>query len=315
MLLGHAAALALASTRLSAAPLIAQRPSARVIVDNDFAGDPDGLFALAHQWLSPTARTVLVTTTALDAKLAGLAGAPAGQTAALGASMAATLAQLVGPAAASPIVPGAESFGVGAGQISPAAHAIVAEAVKDDPLPLFVACGGPLTNVAAALRLAPAIASRMTVVWIGGALGHATQPEYNFATDMAAARQVLLDSPVPVWVVPEETYRQVTVPVAELSAVLRPISGLSQWLYARYLELPPFVQLGPLITLGDSALVQAVVLARGAPLRAVAPHTVLPQQLAVASARDILVCERVDARVLMADLLAKLRLQAAKREP
>ena len=27
---------------------IPQRPSARVIVDNDFAGDPDGLVALAH---------------------------------------------------------------------------------------------------------------------------------------------------------------------------------------------------------------------------------------------------------------------------
>ena len=33
---------------------IPQKPGARVIVDNDFAGDPDGLIALAHQLLAPT---------------------------------------------------------------------------------------------------------------------------------------------------------------------------------------------------------------------------------------------------------------------
>jgi hypothetical protein len=59
---------------------IAQQASCRVIVDNDFAGDPDGLVALAHQLLSPKARTVLVTTSALDAKLAGLGGRAGGHT-------------------------------------------------------------------------------------------------------------------------------------------------------------------------------------------------------------------------------------------
>ncbi len=49
-----------------------------------------------------------------------------------------------------------------------AARAIVAEAMRDDPMPLFVTCGGPLTNVAAALKLEPAIAKRMTLIWIGG---------------------------------------------------------------------------------------------------------------------------------------------------
>jgi len=30
---------------------------ARVIIDNDFAGDPDGLFQLAHHVLSPPSRS------------------------------------------------------------------------------------------------------------------------------------------------------------------------------------------------------------------------------------------------------------------
>ena len=34
---------------------------ARVIVDNDFAGDPDGLLALAHHFLSDAAPVVGVT--------------------------------------------------------------------------------------------------------------------------------------------------------------------------------------------------------------------------------------------------------------
>ena len=47
---------------------IPQRPAARVIVDNDLSGDPDGLAALAHQLLTPKTRTMLVTTTALDVR-------------------------------------------------------------------------------------------------------------------------------------------------------------------------------------------------------------------------------------------------------
>ena len=49
---------------------ITQRVSARVIVDNDFAGDPDGLAALAHQLLSKKTETVLITVSGLDPELA-----------------------------------------------------------------------------------------------------------------------------------------------------------------------------------------------------------------------------------------------------
>jgi len=46
----------------------------------------------------------------------------------------------------------------------------VAEARRDDDLPLYLASGGPLTNVASALRDDPGIASRLTLIWIGGSL-------------------------------------------------------------------------------------------------------------------------------------------------
>lgn len=40
--------------------LLATRPRHRVIVDNDFSGDPDGLFQLAHHLASPATEVTLV---------------------------------------------------------------------------------------------------------------------------------------------------------------------------------------------------------------------------------------------------------------
>lgn len=80
---------------------------------------------------------------------------------------------------------------------SAATRAIVAEALRDDTsLPLFVTCGGGLTEIASAWLLDPRIAERLTVVWIGGHEhpGMADPPpggtdlEYNTATDPVAAQ-------------------------------------------------------------------------------------------------------------------------------
>ena len=55
---------------------------------------------------------------------------------------------------------------------SPGARLIIAEAQKDDPRPLHVAFYGPLTEMASALLLEPAIEDTdIRVVWIGGGPG------------------------------------------------------------------------------------------------------------------------------------------------
>lgn len=52
---------------------------------------------------------------------------------------------------------------------SPAAEALIAEAMRDDAeLPLYVACGGGLTTIASAWLMEPRIAERLTLVWNGG---------------------------------------------------------------------------------------------------------------------------------------------------
>ena len=305
------AALPLFGPAARAQRLIPQRPSARVIVDNDFAGDPDGLAALAHQLLSPKTQVTLVTASAIDAKMAALDGR-AGASAAAGRDIALELMRRAGLASPPPVAAGSDSFGAGP---SPAARAIVAEAMRADPLPLFLTCGGPLTNVAAALRLAPAIASRMTLVWIGGGGEPDGGWEYNLATDLPAARFVVEESKVALWQVPQPAYRQMQYSIAEMTADLRPISPFAEWLYDLFTSPPSFVDLGGTWPLGDSPLVLLTAVSaessryRDRTARRIGADGRYGAEI---PGRTVRVYEEVDARLTFADMLAKLRMHARR---
>jgi inosine-uridine nucleoside N-ribohydrolase len=127
----------------------------------------------------------------------------------------------------------------GAPNESDASRLIVAEALRDDTeLPLFVACGGGLTDVASALLEAPEIADRFTLVWIGGpergnalAPPDAATPEYNLAIDLEAGHVVLERSEVEVWQIPRDVYRQCLVSDAELRQRVRRIGPVGRFLY------------------------------------------------------------------------------------
>jgi hypothetical protein len=262
----------------------------RVVVDNDWAGDPDGLVALAHHLLSAANRVVAVTSSQLNPVFGPTAG-----TAAAGAALAGELVDLVGTHR--PVVAAGCDVALGEGDTSSAAaDAIVAEARRDDPLPLTVVCGGPLTNVAQALRQAPEVAGRFELVWIGGALEDGAD-EYNRDTDAVAAAEVLGTEGLAVSSVPLETYRRCAVTVAELEHDLGGTGRVGAWLWQRFLDLPipEFVQLSEVWPLGDSPPVLATAL-DGAGL------TWVP------SGPGRRVCTDVDTRLLVADLLARLRL-------
>src|SRR5687767_7994149 len=70
-LIGSAAAAAalFGAPSLSAQP--AQRQLARVILDNDFSGDPDGLVQLAHHLLCPAVEIPLIVGSHLPVKFGG----------------------------------------------------------------------------------------------------------------------------------------------------------------------------------------------------------------------------------------------------
>jgi hypothetical protein len=290
---------------------IPQKPGARVIVDNDFAGDPDGLIALAHQLLAPKTRVVLVTSTTVDPKLAPKALAD--HAAAAGRDLALELIRQRGLEGRAPVVAGPEnSARVKMGE---AARAIVTEAMRDDPMPLFFTCGGPLTNMAAALALEPAIAKRMTVVWIGGGAYPAGGWEYNLAMDADAARLVIESSQVPLWQVPQPAYRQMQVSVAELTADLPPISPFARWLYERFTSPPDWVELGGAWPLGDSPLVLLTAIAKESSLARDRPARRIDADLHYGDeipGRTLRVYETLDVRLTYADLLARLRLAASR---
>ncbi|WP_020654715.1 nucleoside hydrolase [Massilia niastensis] len=313
-LLGCIAAVPVLTAFARAPKYILQRASSRVIIDNDFAGDPDGLIALAHQLLSPKTRTVLITASPLDPKLAGFAGIDPARTAASGARVAREILKQLGLRNAPPVVTGAEGFAGGEARPNAAARAIVSEAMRDDPLPLVLTCGGPLTNVAAALRLNPAIAGRMTLVWIGGSSAPDGGVEYNLSTDIEAARFVLEETALPVWQIQEAEYKRFQISVAELSSSLRPISPAAQWLYDLYQQLPPFVQLGGSVTFGDSPMVSLTALApeltpfTTLPVRRILDDSRYGEQLA---GRQVRVYHSIDVRLNFSDFIAQMRLNGA----
>lgn len=223
-----------------------------LVVDNDFGGDPDGLVALAHILLRCGPElTVLVTTSPLDPGLAAAAGADPGKTASRGRELAGTLLKLMGRQDIR-VVTGAEAAGVTAGQSSAAAHAIAGESTGFERTTIL--CGGPLTNIAAALRLDSSLADRATLVWVGGTLAEAGRGEYNSGTDLKAAMEVLA-SGIPLVRIPCEEYARMTVAVDAVKNDLAAASPVGSWLAERLLDVPPFVQLGASLTLGDSVLV------------------------------------------------------------
>jgi len=295
------------------ARFIPQKASARVIIDNDFAGDPDGLVALAHQLLSPKTRTVLLTSTTLDPKLAI---GERSDRAAAGRDLALELIRRLGVADPPPVIAGPEIDEPANTQPSDAARAIVAEALRDDPLPLYFTCGGPLTNLAAALRLEPTIARRMMVIWIGGGAYPDGGWEYNLATDPEAAREVIENSTVPFWQVPQNTYRQMQVSIAELAADMRPISPFARWLYERFTSPPAWANIGGAWPLGDSPLVLLTAISTESS-RYSDVHARRIERMpalrygAEIPTRTIRVYETIDVRLAWADFLAQLRLNAA----
>ena len=150
-----------------------------------------------------------------------------------------------------------------------AAAAIIEEAMRDDTdVPLFVTCGGSLTNIASAWLMEPRIAGRLTLLWIGGREyddlaeppPRALPVEYNTSIDIVAAQIVFNTSNLDLWQVPQNAYRQVLVSRDELLLRMHSQGEVGEHLFRSLDQFAEEMQsyglpTGETFILGDSPLV------------------------------------------------------------
>lgn len=202
--------------------------SRRVVLDTDTFNEVDDQFALAHLLLS-------------DVDLEAVYAAPFHNERSTGPEEGMEksyqeirhIFELVGTNSAPATFRGSRQFLPGAGQPveSEAVHDLIERAMAPHAEKLTVLAIAAATNVASALLIEPRIADKITVAWLGGHAPFLSDTrEFNLAQDPHAAR-VLLDSPVPLVLVPcypVASHLRTSVP--ELEALLAPRSQLGAYL-------------------------------------------------------------------------------------
>jgi inosine-uridine nucleoside N-ribohydrolase len=279
----------------------------RVIVDTDAACEADDPFAIAH---------------ALLCKKFELRGIVAEHFAAPGSmrrSYAEIRALLAAMALDAPAYEGEDGPLASldpAAPLSAGAAAIVAEARRDDPKPLFVLCLGAVTNLARALKAAPDIAERMTVVWIGGHGYDSGAPawrEFNAGNDLAAAN-FLLDSGVELWQIPSDVYAAMHIGIAEIRDRIAGRGEVGRHLYENLIayNCSPGAgwTAGESWSLGDSPAV-GVVLDPGCGRWSLREAPIIQDDTSnrfVPGRRRVRVYQSINSRFVLEDFIAKLRL-------
>jgi inosine-uridine nucleoside N-ribohydrolase len=311
-------------------------PRARVLIDNDFSGDPDDLYQLVHHLLSTSVQVI------------GIIGShlsvddifdPSDRQAENAVRIAEETLQVLGMTGTVPVYRGASvalTDGV-TPQPSDAVDAILAEARKEGELPLYFCAGAGLTDLASALMIDPSIAERMTLVWIGGAEypdlamppAGATDVEYNHDIDRDAVRFVFNETTIPIWQFPRDVYRQALMSHAELETRVAPCGPVGAYLVEALATVigrasSYGVKSGETYVMGDNPLVLATSLQSGfqpdtsSSAFQVRPTPAIDKNDAYAGVsptpRPMRVYTKIDTRLMFEDFYARLALHASRTE-
>jgi inosine-uridine nucleoside N-ribohydrolase len=244
------------------------QPRMRVIIDNDFGGDPDGLFELVHHLLSPSVEIRAIIGSHLRP---GDGFDRSKETATHAKQKIEEVLGIMNMSSKYPVYQGSNDplENDSMPQQSDAAKAIIKEAMRDDTkLPLYVVCGAGLTDLASAYLLEPKIASRLTLIWIGGPEYTDLAPpppgytslEYNLGIDIKAGQVIFNKSAIPVWQVPRSSYRQVMMPYSSLLLKVKTQGKIGEYLTASLERVMKMgvkynFNLGEIYIIGDSPLV------------------------------------------------------------
>lgn len=243
---------------------------ARVFIDNDFGGDPDGLVQLAHHLLSPSVEVVGIISSHLRADDGWNELNETADSVFEGVKLAEQTIALCGQSGKHQVFEGSKDplANTLEPQPSQALQALIAEAEKNDDRPLYFACGGSLTQAASLFLARPDLTEKITLVWIGGMEheGHAQLPpdigefEYNFAEDPISVQVVFNSSNYKFWQIPRNAYRQTLISRAELELKLQPAGELGAYLFdalskVHAVESSRGTHIGETYVMGDSPLV------------------------------------------------------------
>ncbi|CAN5239652.1 hypothetical protein BH11BAC6_BH11BAC6_08660 [soil metagenome] len=310
------------------------KPRFRVIIDNDFGGDPDGLFQLAHALLSPSAEVRAVIGSHLNATDGFDKSKTQAENAAADALKVIKIMKLEGTV---PVIAGSntamqnDSIPVK----SEAVNFIIKEAMRTDTkTPLFVVCGAGLTEIASAVLTRPEIAEKITLIWIGGPEyldlaspppGYSS-PEYNLNIDINAAKAIFNRSSIALWQVPRNGYRQCILSYAQLMVNVKPKGELGKYLTEKIEGVTKMLNkyglnIGETYIIGDSPLVLLTALqstfeadpSSSSYVIKMAPKINDKGEYAFnGKGRNIRVYDKLDTNLMFNDFFAKLTMFTAK---
>ncbi|MEJ7682045.1 MAG: nucleoside hydrolase [Segetibacter sp.] len=233
-----------------------------------FSGDPDGLFQLAHQLLSPSVEVRGIIGSHLREGDSFDNSKTQANNAAREASEVLKLLKLNGKV---PVIAGSNTamLNDSVPVRSEAVQFIIKEAMRTDTkAPLYVLCGAGLTEIASAVLTQPEIAPKITLVWIGGPEytdlafpppGY-SNPEYNLNIDINAAKVIFNKSSIAIWQVPRNAYRQCLLSYSQLLLKVKTKGEVGKYLAAKIENIIKRIgkyglNIGETYILGDSPLV------------------------------------------------------------
>lgn len=239
----------------------------RVIVDNDFSGDPDGLFQLVHQILSNSC------------EIRGIIGSHlrkgdgfdnSNVTAANAKKEVEKILEIMNLKSKIPVYQGSNVAleNVNTAIDSDGSDFIIKEALREDKRPLYIVAGAGLTEIANAYLKNPKISKKFTLIWIGGqeydGLAYPppgfSNPEYNLNIDIKAGQVIFNKSDINIWQVPRNAYRQTLMSYSELQNKVNSKGKLGEYLTSRIMNVKKLtdnlnILTGETYIMGDSPLV------------------------------------------------------------
>lgn len=283
----------------------------RVIVDTDAACEADDPFAIAHALMSKKLE--------VKAIFAEQFGTPESTK----ASYDEIVTVLEAMELSVPVYMGEEGSlkHVAGKDISPAAKFLIEEALREDEKPLYVLCLGAITNIASAIKACPEIASKMTVIWIGGqnpenfAVGHW---EFNSGNDIDAVNLVI-DSGVEFWQIPNNVYGSMSIGLAEIQDRIAPCGKIGKHLFENMINFNMSPNAGwtdgESWSLGDSPAVGVALKPNcGQYVYREAPIFEPDTSYRFETGRPMIrVYTSIDSRYILEDFISKLRLMYGER--